>query len=182
MELWKISQKVSELSDVIPYYFFSLASSCLSLSTVLVVFSLGTWGVIGIIVISSYVVIPYLLFAVPVQVLFNKHPKKFSLNYFCLYIFFSLPAVFIYSSVLNFDFSMDILTTKNFYAISLLAALFLWFWDFGLFTKKSSQTNKRDRLNGPFQHYFFSKFTISLAFSNVTPSMILLFFRTAVPK
>jgi hypothetical protein len=138
MELWKISQKVSELSDVIPYYFFSLVSSCLSLSTVLVVYSLGTWGVIGIIVISFYVVIPYLLFAVPVQVLFNKHPKKFSLNYFCLYIFFSLPAVFIYSSVLNFDFSMDILTTKNYYAISLLAALFFWFWDSVFLQKKSS--------------------------------------------
>ncbi|MFJ7306404.1 UPF0715 family protein [Peribacillus frigoritolerans] len=72
---------------MIPYYFFSLVSSCLSLSTVLVVFNLGTWGVIGIIVISFYVVIPYLLFAVPVQVLFNKHPKKFSLIYFCLYVF-----------------------------------------------------------------------------------------------
>ncbi|WP_418789824.1 UPF0715 family protein [Peribacillus frigoritolerans] len=74
-----------------------------SIIIMLVVFSLDTWGVIGIIVISFYVVIPYLLFAVPVQVLFNKHPKKFSVIYFCLYIFFSLPAVFIYSSVLNFD-------------------------------------------------------------------------------
>ncbi|USK73929.1 UPF0715 family protein [Peribacillus frigoritolerans] len=137
MELWKISQKVSELSDVIPYYFFSLVSSCLSLSTVMVAFSLDTWGMIGIIVNSFYVVIPYLLFAVPVQVLFNKHPKKFSLNYFCLYIFFSLPAIFIYSSVLNFDFSMDILTTKNYYAISLFAALFFWFWDSVFLQKKA---------------------------------------------
>ncbi|PKF89516.1 UPF0715 family protein [Bacillus sp. BA3] len=60
-----------------PYYFFSLVFSCLSISTMLVIFSFGTWGVLGIIVFSFYVVIPYLLFAVPVQVLFNKHPKKF---------------------------------------------------------------------------------------------------------
>lgn len=138
MELWKMSQKVSELSEVIPYYFFSLVSSCLSLSTVLVFYSFGTWGVLGIIMFSFYVVIPYLLFAVPVQVLFNKHPKKFCLLYFCLYIFFSLLAVFIYSSVLNFDFSMDVLTTKNYYAISLLAALFFWFWDSVFLQKKSS--------------------------------------------
>ncbi|MBO0999211.1 UPF0715 family protein [Bacillus sp. SD075] len=138
MELWKISQKVSELSDVIPYYFFSLVFSCLSLSTVLVVFSLDTWGMIGVIVVSFYVVIPYLLFAVPVQVLFNKHPKKFSLNYFCLYIFFSLLAVFIYSSVLNLDVSMEVLTSKNYYAISLLAALFFWFWDSVFLQQKKS--------------------------------------------
>jgi len=138
MELWKMSQKVSELSDVIPSYFFNLVSSCLSLSTVLVIFSVGTWGVLGIIVFSFYVVIPYLLFAVPVQVLFNKHPKKFSLIYFSLYIFFSLLAVFIYSSVLNFDFSMDVLTTMDYYAISLLAALFFWFWDSVFLQKKSA--------------------------------------------
>lgn len=44
MELWKMSQKVSELSDVIPYYFFSLVSSCLSLSTMMVILSEGSWG------------------------------------------------------------------------------------------------------------------------------------------
>ncbi|WP_458354594.1 UPF0715 family protein [Peribacillus frigoritolerans] len=129
MELWKISQKVSDLSDVIPYYFFSLVSSCLSHSTVLVVFSLGTWGELAIIVFSFYVVIPYLLFAVPVQVFFNKQPKKFGLLYFCLYISFSLLAVFIYSPVLDFDLSMKVLTTMDYYAISTLAALFFWFWD-----------------------------------------------------
>ncbi|WP_434060135.1 UPF0715 family protein [Peribacillus simplex] len=129
MELWKMSQKASDLSDVIPYYFFSLVSSCLSLSTGMVMFSWRSWGVLGIIVFSFYVIIPYLLFAVPLQVLFNKHPKKFSLLYLCLYIFFSLLAVFIYSSVLNFDFSMEVLTTMNYYAISLSAALFFWFWD-----------------------------------------------------
>lgn len=140
MELWKMSQKVSELSDVIPYYFFSLVSSCLSLSTVMVMFSEGSWGVLGIIVFSFYIVIPYLLFAVPVQVLFNKHPKKFSSLYFFLSIFFSLLAVFIYSSVLNFDFSMEVLTTttKNYYAISLSAALFFWFWDSVFLQKKRS--------------------------------------------
>lgn len=136
MELWKMSQKVSELSDVIPYYFFSIVSSCLSLSTMMVILSEGSLEVLAIIVFSFYVVIPYLLFAVPVQVLFNKHPKKFSLIYFCLYIFFSLLAVFIYSSVLNFDFSMEVLTTKNYYAISLSAAIFFWFWDSVFLQKK----------------------------------------------
>ncbi|MDP1418255.1 UPF0715 family protein [Peribacillus simplex] len=138
MELWKMNQKVSELSDVIPYYFFSLVSSCLSLATMMVIIIEGSLGGLGIIVFSFYVVIPYLLFAVPVQVFFNKYPKKFSLIYFSLYILFSLLAVFIYSSVLNFDFSMDVLTTKNYYAISLSAALFFWFWDSVFLQKKRS--------------------------------------------
>lgn len=139
METWKLSVKVSELSDVIPYYFFSLVSSCLSLSTVLVIFSEGSnWGLPGIIVFSFYVVIPYLFFAVPVQVLFNKYPNKFNLVYLCLYVFFSLVAVFIYSSVLNFDFSMAVLTTKVYYAMSLSAALIFWFWDSVFLQKKRS--------------------------------------------
>lgn len=139
METWKLSVKVSELSDVIPYYFFSLVSSCLSLSTVLVIFSEGSnWGLPGIIVFSFYVVIPYLFFAVPVQVLFNKYPNKFNLVYLCLYVFFSLVAVFIYSSVLNFDFSMEVLTTKVYYAMSLSAALIFWFWDSVFLQKKRS--------------------------------------------
>jgi hypothetical protein len=139
METWKLSVKVSELSDVIPYYFFSLVSSCLSLSTVLVIFSEGSnWGLPGIIVFSFYVVIPYLFFAVPVQVLFNKYPNKFNLVYLCLYVFFSLVAVFIYSSVLNVDFSMEVLTTKVYYAMSLSAALIFWFWDSVFLQKKRS--------------------------------------------
>ncbi|WP_375089968.1 UPF0715 family protein [Peribacillus sp. RS7] len=139
METWKLSVKVSELSDVIPYYFFSLVSSCLSLSTVLVIFSEGSnWGLPGIIVFSFYVVIPYLFFAVPVQVLFNKYPNKFNLVYLYLYVFFSLVAVFIYSSVLNFDFSMEVLTTKVYYAMSLSAALIFWFWDSVFLQKKRS--------------------------------------------
>ncbi|MDM5360281.1 UPF0715 family protein [Peribacillus sp. ACCC06369] len=139
METWKLSVKVSELSDVIPYYFFSLVSSCLSLSTVLVIFSEGSnWGLPGIIVFSFYVVIPYLFFAVPVQVLFNKYPNKFNLVYLYLYVFFSLVAVFIYSSVLNFDFSMEVLTTKDYYAMSLSAALIFWFWDSVFLQKKRS--------------------------------------------
>ncbi|MEY9868916.1 hypothetical protein ABIE66_004295 [Peribacillus sp. B2I2] len=139
METWKLSVKVSELSDVIPYYFFSLVSSCLSLSTVLVIISEGSnWGLPGIIVFSFYVVIPYLFFAVPVQVLFNKYPNKFNLVYLCLYVFFSLVAVFIYSSVLNVDFSMEVLTTKVYYAMSLSAALIFWFWDSVFLQKKRS--------------------------------------------
>ncbi|WP_373459015.1 UPF0715 family protein [Peribacillus sp. V2I11] len=119
----------------------------------MVILSEGSWGVPGIIVFSFYVVFPYLIFAVPVQVLFNKHPKKFSLIYFCLYIFFSLLAVFIYSSLLNFDFSMDVLTTNNYYAISLSAGLFFGFGTRS-FYKKRDLHHKRDQRNGPFPTLF----------------------------
>jgi hypothetical protein len=49
-----------------------------------------------------------------------------------------LVAVFIYSSVLNVDFSMEVLTTKVYYAMSLSAALIFWFWDSVFLQKKRS--------------------------------------------
>ncbi|MGW6302596.1 hypothetical protein, partial [Peribacillus butanolivorans] len=66
MEIWKLSEKVSKISDVIPCYFFSLFLSCISFSVVIIVFSgEPSWlRLLPVIIYSFYVVIPYLLFAV----------------------------------------------------------------------------------------------------------------------
>ncbi|MBT2668831.1 UPF0715 family protein [Bacillus sp. ISL-4] len=80
-----------------PYYFFSLFFSCISLSVVIVIFSGElSWLLPGIIVYSFYIVIPYLIFAVPLQITFNKRPRKFNVFYLLIYTVLSFVAAAIY--------------------------------------------------------------------------------------
>ena len=62
-------------------------------------------------------------------------------------------AVFIYSSVLNFDFSMEVLTTKVYYEMSLSAALIFWFWARSFYRKRDLH-HERDQSSGPFPTLF----------------------------
>ncbi|MFE5431036.1 UPF0715 family protein [Peribacillus simplex] len=139
MEIWKLSEKVSKLSDVIPYYFFSLFFSCISLSVVIVIFSGElSWLLPGIIVYSFYIVIPYLIFAVPLQVFFNKYPRKFNLFYLFFYIIFSFIAVFIFYIVENLGFDMNVVKMKEYYELSLSASVVFWIWD-SIFLQKRTE-------------------------------------------
>ncbi|MCO0601242.1 UPF0715 family protein [Peribacillus butanolivorans] len=131
MEIWKLSEKVSEISDVIPYYFFSLFLSCISFSVVIIVFSgEPNWlRVLPVIIYSFYVVIPYLLFAVPLQIIFNKRPRKFNVIYLLIYMVLSLVAVFLFNVML---FSVEptyLVKTQLYYGLSFAAAAIYWFWD-----------------------------------------------------
>ncbi|WP_179891135.1 UPF0715 family protein [Bacillus sp. AFS017274] len=139
MEIWKLSEKVSKLSDVIPYYFFSLFFSCISLSVVIVIFSGElSWLLPGIIVYSFYIVIPYLIFAVPLQVFFNKYPRKFNLFYLFVYNIFSFIAVFIFYIVENLGFDMNVVKMKEYYELSLSASVVFWIWD-SIFLQKRTE-------------------------------------------
>ncbi|WP_181762221.1 UPF0715 family protein [Bacillus sp. B4EP4a] len=139
MEIWKLSEKVSKLSDVIPYYFFSLFFSCISLSVVIVIFSGElSWLLSGIIVYSFYIVIPYLIFAVPLQVFFNKYPRKFNLFYLFVYNIFSFIAVFIFYIVENLGFDMNVVKMKEYYELSLSASVVFWIWD-SIFLQKRTE-------------------------------------------
>ncbi|MFD4932817.1 UPF0715 family protein [Peribacillus butanolivorans] len=139
MGIWKLSEKVSKLSDVIPYYFLSLFFSCISLSVVIVIFSGElSWLLPGIIVYSFYIVIPYLIFAVPLQVFFNKYPRKFNLFYLFVYIIFSFIAVFIFYIVENLGFDMNVVKMKEYYELSLSASVVFWIWD-SIFLQKRTE-------------------------------------------
>ncbi|PEZ77339.1 hypothetical protein CN380_20145 [Bacillus sp. AFS017274] len=139
LEIWKLSEKVSKLSDVIPYYFFSLFFSCISLSVVIVIFSGElSWLLPGIIVYSFYIVIPYLIFAVPLQVFFNKYPRKFNLFYLFVYNIFSFIAVFIFYIVENLGFDMNVVKMKEYYELSLSASVVFWIWD-SIFLQKRTE-------------------------------------------
>ncbi|MFE4430913.1 UPF0715 family protein [Peribacillus butanolivorans] len=142
MGIGKLSEKASELSDVIPYYFFCLFFSCISFSVAIIVFSGETSWLrpLPVIIYSFYVVIPYLLFAVPLQVFFNKYPRKFNLFYLFVYIIFSFIAVFIFYIVENLDFAMNVVKMKEYYELSLSASVVFWIWD-SIFLQKKTDSS-----------------------------------------
>ncbi|MGE7768891.1 UPF0715 family protein [Peribacillus sp. NPDC096540] len=131
MEIWKLSEKVSEISDVIPYYFFSLFLSCISFSVVIIVFSgEPSWlRLLPVITYSFYVVIPYLLFAVPLQIIFNKRPRKFNVFYLLIYTVLSFVAVFLFNVMLFRVEPTYLVKTQLYYGLSFSAAAIYWFWD-----------------------------------------------------
>ncbi|AOH53570.1 hypothetical protein ABE28_004335 [Peribacillus muralis] len=130
MEIWKVSEKVAKFSDVIPKYIFSLFFSCISLAASIILFSGEiSWLLPGIIVYPFYIVVPYVIFAVPVQVFLNRYPRKFNLLYLFIYIFFSFIAVFILYIVQDVNVAMNVVRMKQFYELSFSAAVIFWIWD-----------------------------------------------------
>lgn len=136
--IWKLSEKTSKLSDVIPYYFFSLFFSCISFSVAIIVFSgEPSWlGLLPVIIYSSYVVIPYLLFAVPLQIIFNKRPNKFSVFFLVIYTLLSFVAVFLFNVMLFGVEPAYLVKTQLYYGLSFAAAAIHWFWDSVFLQKK----------------------------------------------
>ncbi|MBK5443341.1 UPF0715 family protein [Peribacillus sp. TH24] len=140
MGIGKLSEKVSELSDAIPYYFFCLFFSCISFSVAIIVFSgeISWLRPLPVIIYSFYVVIPYLLFAVPLQITFNKHPRKFNVFYLLIYTVLSLVAVILFNVILFEREPTYLVKTQIYYGLSFAAAAIYWFWDSVFLQKKIS--------------------------------------------
>lgn len=130
MEIWKISQKVSALSEIIPYYFISLFFSCSTLSLFIILYSgeLDWLRLLPFIIYSVFAAIPYVLFAVPLQIILNKRPSKFSVLFLLFYILLSFIGVLLCCMVLNTQ-PIELVKTKYYYVLSIVAAVFYWFWD-----------------------------------------------------
>lgn len=139
MEIWKLSGKVSKISDVIPYYFVSLFLSCISFSVFIIVVSgEPSWlQLMPVIIYSFYVVIPYLLFAVPLQIIFNKRPRKFNVFYLLIYTVLSFVAVFLFNVMLFRVEPTYLVKTQIYYGFSFAAAAIYWFWDSVFLQKKN---------------------------------------------
>ncbi|MDH5159522.1 UPF0715 family protein [Heyndrickxia oleronia] len=130
MEIWKISQKVSALSEIIPYYFVSLFFSCSTLSLFIILYSgeLDWLRLLPFIIYLVFAAIPYVLFAVPLQIILNKRPSKFSVLFLLYYILLSFIGVLLCCMVLNTQ-PIELVNTKYYYVLSIAAAVFYWFWD-----------------------------------------------------
>ncbi|MGG3944113.1 UPF0715 family protein [Peribacillus psychrosaccharolyticus] len=137
MGIGKLSGKISELNEVLPYYFFCLFFSCLFFSVAIIVFSGNTSWLqpFPVIIYSLYVVIPYLLFAVPLQIKLNKRPRKFNVFYLLIYTVFSFAAI-LFTEILFEVEPTYLVKSPIYYGLSFAAAAIYWFWDSVFLQKK----------------------------------------------
>ncbi|KON71323.1 hypothetical protein AKG34_19555 [Peribacillus butanolivorans] len=123
-----------------PYYFFCLFFSCISFSVSIILFSgeISWLRPLPVIIYSFYVVIPYLLFAVPLQITCNKRPRKFNVFYLLIYTVLSFVAVILFNGILFEREPTYLVKTQLYYGLSFAAAAIYWFWDSVFLQKKIS--------------------------------------------
>ncbi|MFT0800582.1 UPF0715 family protein [Bacillus swezeyi] len=88
-----------------------------------------------IIVFPFYFFIPLLIFAIPLQYVLNKKPRKFSLVYFIFYLLMSLVANFLIFYMANLPSYQPLFTRPDIYFYGVVAAIIYWFWD-SIFAQK----------------------------------------------
>ncbi|KAF1677592.1 MULTISPECIES: UPF0715 family protein [Bacillus] len=85
-------------------------------------------------VTSLFMLIAYVIFAVPVQLFLNRKPQKFNIRYLWIYFFFA----FIVCSVLALltDYGLIVFVRYVLYVFSFLLAFVYWLWDSVFFQRK----------------------------------------------
>ncbi|WP_080497362.1 UPF0715 family protein [Bacillus subtilis] len=86
-------------------------------------------GYIPYFLISVILFIFYLIFAAPVQYFLNRNPKRFSLKYLLIYIFFSFLVWLIFAIITDLKTTIDFLMGYEIYLFSITFALIFWVWD-----------------------------------------------------
>jgi len=142
MESWKLTEKLCGLSDKVPFYFFSVLFSSISSSIMMIVCFLGlSWlTLLPIIMYSVVVFISYLLFAMPLQIILNIRPHKYSGLYLIIYMFVSFVAVLLVNIIID-NTPLYLIKTPTYYALSIIFAVIYWLWD-SVFLQK--RVNARD--------------------------------------
>lgn len=96
----------------------------------------GVYSAVFLIVIFAfYFFVAYLIFALPLQYLLNKNPKRFSFVYFLYYLLLSLVANFLIFYSQSTPSYPPLITRPKIYFYSLVAAIGYWFWD-SVFSQK----------------------------------------------
>ncbi|MGE9752928.1 UPF0715 family protein [Bacillus inaquosorum] len=90
--------------------------------------------------ISAILFIYYLIFATPVQYLVNRNPKKFSLKYLLIYIFFSFLVWLIFAVTTDPKTTLDFLMGYEIYLFRVSFASIFWVWD-SVFLQKGKNNN-----------------------------------------
>lgn len=103
-------------------------SSALS-AAVVYVLGIDYDGYIPYFLISVILFIFYLIFAAPVQYFSNRNPKRFSLKYLLIYIFFSFLVWLIFAIITDLKTTIDFLMGYEIYLFSITFALIFWVWD-----------------------------------------------------
>ena len=114
--------------EFLPYHALTVISSSVSYAVFLIIIEPIYRAVIAFFMISLITIIPYSVVAVPLQLVLNKCPKKFSILYLCIY---SVAAIlFLYISYkLQGNWSDPIWDYRKMFIFALGAAVIYWFWD-----------------------------------------------------
>ncbi|MCM3008477.1 UPF0715 family protein [Bacillus subtilis] len=86
-------------------------------------------GYIPYYLISVILFIFYLIFAAPVQYFLNRNPKRFSLKYLLIYIFFSFLVWLIFAVTTDPKSTIDFLMGYEIYLFGISFGLIFWVWD-----------------------------------------------------
>ncbi|WP_430538559.1 UPF0715 family protein [Bacillus subtilis] len=86
-------------------------------------------GYIPYFLISVILFIFYLIFAAPVQYFLNRNPKRFSLKYLLIYIFFSFLVWLIFAVTTDPKSTIDFLMGYEVYLFGISFGLIFWVWD-----------------------------------------------------
>ncbi|WP_162105578.1 UPF0715 family protein [Bacillus subtilis] len=86
-------------------------------------------GYIPYFLISGILFIFYLIFAAPVQYFLNRTPKRFSLKYLLIYIFFSFLVWLIFAVTTDPKSTIDFLRGYEIYLFGISFGLIFWVWD-----------------------------------------------------
>ncbi|QVN25834.1 UPF0715 family protein [Bacillus halotolerans] len=108
-------------------------------AAVVYVFGIDYDGYIPYFLISVILFIFYVIFAAPVQYFVNRNPKRFSLKYLLIYIFFSFLVWLIFAIITDPKTTIDFLMGYEIYLFSITFALIFWVWD-SVFLQNKAKT------------------------------------------
>lgn len=101
-------------------------------------YSVGLFSMIFLIIaFAVYFFVPLLIFAIPLQYVLNKKPKKFSPVYFLVYLLMSLASNFLIFYLMSEPFHPPLYTRPEIYWYGTVSGIVYWFWDSICAQKKS---------------------------------------------
>ncbi|MEC1437471.1 UPF0715 family protein [Bacillus sonorensis] len=92
-----------------------------------------------LIVFPFYFFFPLLIFAIPLQYVLNKKPKKFSFVYFLFYLLVSSAANYLLFYLASIPGYPPLFARLEIYFYSVVAAITYWFWDSIVAQKKITE-------------------------------------------
>ncbi|PRS08758.1 hypothetical protein C6W22_11295 [Bacillus atrophaeus] len=117
---------------------YVLLLSAFTMSVIYSVVYVQAFVTAALVTMAFYFLFPYLVFALPLQVVLNKKPKRFSPLYLLYYLAAAFVANGIIFSVLQSADQPPLLQNKAFYLFGVLTAVVYWFWDSVLGEKKEA--------------------------------------------
>lgn len=116
-------------------YNYTVLLSAFTMSVLYSVIYIHSFIIAALITMAFYFLFPYLIFALPLQIMMNKKPKRFSPLYLLYYLVAAFIANAIIFGVLQ-PSGQSLFQNTAFYLFAVLTALIYWIWDSVLLQKR----------------------------------------------